>query len=456
MAQGERWDDLDAARLHLRLAEDRVRRRARRTEALRGLAAGALAAGLLVGVVRIAPWVSPEGLGFGGASPAAVARGGLAIAAGGLALAGGLVGAWRGGRAGRRAGALWERAAPPRDETEIGLAAAAAALLDRERHGGSPFERALLVRFLALPLPSGSGLVRALPAPAPARIAAALGIAALALCLPLRGAGGVPPGPGGSGARPVETPHSTAAGLPPGRLAERIEELRRELEVREGAARLLDGAEALAPLATALRTGGALDLPESDRERLAPGDRASLELAAREIRARALEGGAAVGDPALGENARRWAERLERIAAAGSTDEPDGEPPRLIDASAELAAIAGEWSEGSGARGPVAAAAPEGVPGGSATGAEPTPLDDLLGSEPAAPGAAGPLELPPGVPVAPGESRPGASVSPPAARAIDPGEGWLRRSELEPHWFPVIRAYERAGDRPAQPEGEER
>jgi len=442
MAKREPDGTVVAARLHLGRGESRIRARARRVGALRGLAAGAIAAALLGVLLRFAPragllpFPDPFDLGAG-------PRGSLVILAAALLLAGSIAGRLAGGGARTllRVPARWERALPSREEGEIGLAVAAAPLLAPARAAPSPFELALLSRFLALPLPGEAGLRREIPGLPPLRLAAALLLAALAAGLPLEGRGAGTSTVGGVADGPGDSARSGSV-LPPALSTDRIDALRGELAIREGAARLLDGVAALRPLAEALRSGGGLDLPGESVAALGARERAPLRLAAADLRANAARERAEGGEE-LARRAEAWAERLEAIAAGDLADAGGAPPPRLVDAAAELAALAGAWQEGSGAAGAIAAAAPEGVAGGVASGGERSGLDEGAGSATRPGGEEAPLDLPPGIPIAPGEPRlDGASPSP-AVREIDPRDGWLRRSELEPRWFPVIRAYER-------------
>jgi hypothetical protein len=220
---------------------------------------------------------------------------------------------------------------------------------------------------------------------------------------------------------------SRAPDTEPGARSAAVGALRAELALREEVAAILAGAPALAGLAATFRAGGEIpDLPP-----LSTDDRARLLAAAAHARASA---------GSLGAAAERLGAELERLAA----ELPADGPLRLVDAAAELATLAGSWAEAPGIKGPAAARAPEEVAGGSSPGGAGTRGDvDFPPSE----GAAAPIDLPGGLPIAPGSAR--GEIARPAAAgtAVDPAAAWLRRPELEPRWFPVIEAYLREAPR---------
>lgn len=444
---------LDAARRHYARGSARIARRATLAGALRGLATGGLAAaaagviarGLLPALPGSSadPFPSPTA----GGAPGNVA---LVLLASALVLIGAALGAAMAvPRDRRRAAQWWEWASARQGESIAGLPTAAADRLARPGATCRPFELALLVRFTALPLPGSDELRRAIPGVSPLRLIAPLILAALLAGWPLEGSArsvlGDP--------TRVSSEEGTAAGSPgrigaAGSVAERealVAALRREISLREAAARLLDGSAPLAPLAAALRAGGALALDTDGAARISAADRARLLRAAAELRAGAALAPGGTGGENLASDATEWAERLEEIA--------EGEPadgtalPRLRDAAGELAAISGGWEEGAGAEGPVAALPPEGAAGGRRPG--PARTEPVEGGAPEVGGAdppegMQPIHLPPGLPFEPGAAR-GESARPGTTPgALDPRESWLLRPELEPRWFPVIRSYERA------------
>lgn len=338
-------------------------------------------------------------------------------------LAGVFVSGLFGGRRGRF-DRVWERALRDSagEKSSEGLVIAVRALLDSDRREFTPFEQLLVTRFNALPLPEGASLARALPGTVRNGALAALVLFGCAFWIgrdlpatPLAASPG---------------PSAEFGGTPPARVGgaartEEIEALRRELAVREELARLLDGSVALEILAESLRAGGTFPPLEAltafDRERLT----------------RVATRATALGAPA------EWIDAFE----AAATGTPDGAPPALEweNVGAQLAAAATDWIRATSIEGTASISVPDFGDGGSAGGAlGAPPTEGTVDPTPSADGGASPsIDLPPGLPIAEGRDRRGSIVPADRAAEVDPSASWLRRSELEPHWFPVIEAYRR-------------
>ncbi len=411
-------ETVDAARDQLARGRARILRRAMHAGARRGIIGGGIAGAVLLLISSLFGALPVLWDSVGARSLVLASALSLGASASGIAVR---------LRAAPRVPELWDRAGSDRS----GLASTAVALLTRAGPARSAFEYAVLRRFSASAPPGDSALVRIIPGITSGPLVAALLLVVLALVLPPRLEGGERSGVGLqtlAGERASSQAPADRVPIRERRARERaVAALRDELALREELALLLGDSRALTSLTAALLGGGVLPT--------LPG----LESAERAALLRAAAHARGSGAP------ESWSAHLEQLAGGAALPPGPGsldlESPHLIDAAAALAALAGSWERGGAIEGRPGVQSPELADGGGSSPAGIRgPEADLTGLPT---GGGNPLELPPGLPLGPGSPQGETVDAVRGSPGVDPAEGWLRRRELEPRWFPVIEAFRR-------------